>query len=121
MVEAAAAIAGASEEIGGAHVAQVLMPSVAPDAAVDRVPTLAETVWQAESRALLDALHRSENNRARAARILGISQATLYRKLAKHYGSGDTGGEPSSSGPGTRTERNGNGLRGPRGGPASSS
>ncbi len=41
-------------------------------------PTLAEV----EGRHIAQALERAEGNKARAARMLGISRATLYRKLA---------------------------------------
>jgi DNA-binding NtrC family response regulator len=42
---------------------------------------LAEAVRRAERTALLAALERSDGNRSVAARVLGVSRATLYNKL----------------------------------------
>jgi two-component system response regulator AtoC len=42
---------------------------------------LAEAVRKAEKAALLAALKRSAGNRSVAARVLGVSRATLYNKL----------------------------------------
>jgi DNA-binding NtrC family response regulator len=42
-----------------------------------------DTISSAERRAILQALERSGGNRQRAARILGIGVATLYRKLRR--------------------------------------
>ena len=42
---------------------------------------LAEAVRKAEKAALLAALKRSDGNRSVAARVLGVSRATLYNKL----------------------------------------
>jgi DNA-binding NtrC family response regulator len=42
---------------------------------------LAETVRRAERAALLSALKRTDGNRTTAARVLGVSRATLYNKL----------------------------------------
>ena len=56
-------------------------PSVAP------LPTggmggIAEAVAQAEREAILAALRNSLGNKAQAARLLGISRAALYEKIA---------------------------------------
>ena len=39
---------------------------------------------EAESRMIVDALTNNANNRSRAARELGISRVTLYKKLHKY-------------------------------------
>lgn len=88
VVEAAAALAGASDEADASHVVQVLKAPAHLPTVTDPRPTLAELLRQAEMRALLDALREANENRARAAEILGISEATLYRKLAKYRVSG---------------------------------
>jgi DNA-binding NtrC family response regulator len=54
-------------------------PAAAPDA--DRIPTLAET----ERDLILRALRRFDNDKAQAARALGLSPRTMYRRL-KEYG-----------------------------------
>ncbi len=41
-------------------------------------------LFDQERRAILDALERTKGNRAAASRALGISRATLYRKLHEH-------------------------------------
>ncbi|MCW8884379.1 MAG: sigma 54-interacting transcriptional regulator, partial [Motiliproteus sp.] len=51
--------------------------------APDRVPTLAETVSKAETEAIRTALSATANNRSQAAKLLGISRASLYEKLNK--------------------------------------
>jgi transcriptional regulator with PAS, ATPase and Fis domain len=84
VLEAAAAVAGTSKVICGSHITQVLAPFTAILTPIDPAPTFAEALRRAEVAALVDALGRARGNRARAAEILGISDATLYRKLAKH-------------------------------------
>jgi PAS domain S-box-containing protein len=37
-----------------------------------------------ESKALIDALKQASNNRTEAARLLGVSRRTLYRRMARH-------------------------------------
>jgi len=86
VIEAAAALAGTASQLCAEHVLQVLRPSdIRGDVASDDMPTLAQVVSRVEVKVILDALRRAENNRAKAAQILGISEATLYRKLAKYY------------------------------------
>ncbi|ATE62128.1 sigma-54 interaction domain-containing protein [Thauera sinica] len=65
-----------------------VMPSVAVEpawraAAEGRAPAgLAETVAQAERRAIHAAIEACHGNKAKAARMLGISRAALYEKIA---------------------------------------
>jgi DNA-binding NtrC family response regulator len=51
----------------------------APEAGL--VPRLAEVVRRAEAQAIEQALRAAAGNRSRAADLLGIAEATLYRKL----------------------------------------
>jgi two-component system response regulator AtoC len=48
------------------------------------IATLGEELRQTERRALERALQRAKGNRSLAARVLGVSRATLYKKLADH-------------------------------------
>lgn len=84
VMEAAAAIAGTSKAICRSHIVQLLEPSAPAPVPIESAPTFAEALRRAEITALADALSRAQGNRSRAARILGISEATLFRKLAKH-------------------------------------
>lgn len=52
------------------------------DTTVGRVPTLEATLAKAEERAIETALRATGGNRERAAALLNVSSATLYRKLA---------------------------------------
>ena len=83
VIEASAAVAGTEVEIGLLHVLQFLPPAARPPAASDAVPTLAEARERAETRAILEALQRAGGNRERAAKLLRVSEATLYRKLGR--------------------------------------
>lgn len=112
IVEAAAAIAGSSSEVGAPHVSQVLNPTAASNATVDGIPTLAEALNRAESHALVGALRRCDGNRALAARALGISEATLYRKLAKYGISYIPAGRSLATSQRTRVEQVGTHLYG---------
>jgi two-component system response regulator HydG len=82
VVEAAAAVAGSDAEIGILDVVQFLSP-LASAAPGEDIPTLAQVRQAAEQRAILEALGRAGGNRERAAQLLRISPATLYRKLGK--------------------------------------
>ena len=88
VVEGAAAMAGADETVRLAHVLQITVPHLYATAEVVDIPSLAVARKRAELRAILDALGRVDGNRERAAKLLRISQATLYRKL---------GGPPQSA------------------------
>ncbi|HOM13474.1 MAG TPA: sigma 54-interacting transcriptional regulator [Rubrivivax sp.] len=60
-------------------------PSTAPDAAPDAAGTpasLPQAVAELQARCIHDALQRTGGNKLAAARLLGISRATLYQKLA---------------------------------------
>jgi transcriptional regulator with PAS, ATPase and Fis domain len=83
VVEAAAAVATAEEAIGMAHVIQFLPPLAREEGAGDDLPTLAEARARAELRLILEAITRAGGNRGRAAKLLRISEATLYRKLGR--------------------------------------
>ncbi|WP_165855076.1 sigma-54 interaction domain-containing protein [Marinobacter sp. JSM 1782161] len=49
-----------------------------------RIEPLHETVARAERESILKALEAADNNRSQAARLLGISRANLYEKMARH-------------------------------------
>ena len=55
-----------------------------PDAATSGLPTLADL----ERHAILDTIRRTNGDKLKAAKILGIGKTTLYRKL-KEYGIAD--------------------------------
>ena len=64
-----------------------LPPQLSPIAADPRAPETATavlTLKEAERKAVVHALEVADHNVERAARPLGISRATLYRKLKKH-------------------------------------
>lgn len=50
--------------------------------AAGKVVGIAEAVAQAERQAIVDALRNAQGNKAQAARLLGISRAALYEKIA---------------------------------------
>jgi len=83
VVEAAAAVATPEDEIGMMHVMQFLPPVAREENAGDVLPTLAEARARAELRLILEAITRAGGNRGRAAKLLRISEATLYRKLGR--------------------------------------
>jgi sigma-54-specific transcriptional regulator len=82
VVEGAAAVAGNDGMIRLPHVLQFVGPlvSATPE---QGVPSLAQARRSAEQRAILHALGFAGGNRERAAKLLRISQATLYRKLGE--------------------------------------
>jgi two-component system response regulator AtoC len=63
-------------------VAPIERPAEPPPSA--RVLPLTEEVRQAELSALTRALRQTKGNRTLAARVLGVSRATLYKKLGEH-------------------------------------
>ncbi len=54
------------------------------------------TVDEAERRLILKTLESTQNNKTRAAEILGISLKTMHNKL-KEYGSAGAAGSPGGS------------------------
>jgi len=82
VVEGAAAVAGDENEIRLPHVLEFVAPGVQAGGN-GGVPSLAQARRTAEQRAILDALGHAGGNRERAAKLLRISQATLYRKLGE--------------------------------------
>jgi DNA-binding NtrC family response regulator len=89
VVSAAAALAFGRPQIEASHIAQVLRPHPgapvpAPAADPPAEPlTLAQATRQAEERVIRQTLLACGGVREVAAQRLGISPATLYRKLAK--------------------------------------
>lgn len=83
VVEAAAAIS--TRECVGVKEIIEFLPGRASQADVEPedFPTLAETQRRAEREAIRAALRQARGNRDRAATLLGISVATLYRRLAE--------------------------------------
>jgi Nif-specific regulatory protein len=52
------------------------------DVGVERLDTLRLDLW--EERLIREALTRTSNNINEAAKLLGVSRATLYRKLEQY-------------------------------------
>ena len=75
-------MAGAEDEIRLPHVLQ-LLGALAGTTAENGVQSLAQARRSAEQRAILTALGQAGGNREQAAKLLRISQATLYRKLGE--------------------------------------
>jgi two-component system, NtrC family, response regulator HydG len=82
VVFAAAAFAGTSDTLEECHVLEIVRIED-DDRPSDRLPTLAEALQRAASIAIASALSHTRGHRARAAEILGISEASLYRRLAR--------------------------------------
>lgn len=80
VVEAVAAVA--PDGCIDAHHIQEFLPASAPGQAGGTLPTLAEALRMAEMSAIQEALKRAGGNRDRAAALLGVSVATLYRRLS---------------------------------------
>jgi DNA-binding NtrC family response regulator len=90
-----ASLLGDASRIDGARIAQVLretgieqleapLPSALPAAgAPDALRPLAEQVAQLERVAIAAALQACGGNKVAAAKMLGISRATLYERLAE--------------------------------------
>jgi transcriptional regulator with PAS, ATPase and Fis domain len=82
-IETAARLAGDDQVIRLTHVVQLVAPSAEVPSGNGDLLTLAEARRKAEQHAILAALGRAGGNRERAAKLLQISQATLYRKLGE--------------------------------------
>jgi DNA-binding NtrC family response regulator len=81
VVEASAASAGGAETIGYHEVLECLHGTVGATSDSTTKVSLARVRKHAEQSAIADALRQEGGNKQRAARRLGISQATLYRKM----------------------------------------
>jgi transcriptional regulator with PAS, ATPase and Fis domain len=79
VVEGAAAAAGGDDEIRLPHVLQF----VGREGGEEGIQSLAQARHSAEQRAIFNALGHAGGNREQAAKLLRISQATLYRKLGE--------------------------------------
>lgn len=80
VIEASAALA-LGQIIGPKEVRACLETRCPPSPRGARAPTLADAVASAEAEAITDALARADGDRREAARLLGISLTSLYRKL----------------------------------------
>jgi two-component system response regulator HydG len=83
---------GAGPEICVEDLPSNLLYNIPSGASTREIKTLREL----ERRAILQALETTRGDRLRAAKLLGISKTTVYRKL-KEYGLGDASGDLSSS------------------------
>lgn len=81
VVEAAAALAGVEPLVSAQHVREVLSSLADGQAESHEQLSLGEVRRRAERLAIADALRTTSGNRERAAKLLRISEATLYRKL----------------------------------------
>ncbi|MHB8926979.1 MAG: sigma 54-interacting transcriptional regulator [Bacillota bacterium] len=89
---------GTRDVIGTEHLPAHLTAGLDAGAASPRTRELLgyrDAVARAESRAIADALSQAGGNKARAARLLGISRSHLYEKIAE-YGLG--GADPRAPG-----------------------
>ncbi len=77
-----AVILADGEFIGVEHLPQELQPAI-PEAATMSLP-LGRTLDEVEREYLLASLARNAGNKARTAAALGISEKTLYNKLARY-------------------------------------
>lgn len=72
------------------HVPPMVSPADGPSAVVSGdipdhpVGTLAETINEAEKRVIQNALQKTQGNKTKAARLLGISIRSLYNKIDKY-------------------------------------
>jgi hypothetical protein len=83
VVEAAAALAGTSTPVSRQLFAEVMESTGDEVGPAETVPTLAAVRRRAEDRAVAEALRHAAQNRRAAAKLLGISEAKLYRVLAR--------------------------------------
>jgi len=60
------------------------VPAPVPSFSEDALPSLKQLLKETERQAILAALEHTGNNRAEAAKILGIHRTGLYQKMKKH-------------------------------------
>ena len=61
-----------------------LSEKIAAGRHIERIRTLEEVMLAAEREAILESLRLSANNKAAAAKLLGIGRTSLYEKMQKH-------------------------------------
>lgn len=83
-IEGSAALAGSARLIQPQHLKEVLMAPL-DNGGYDAVLTLRETVRRAEIAAVEEAIRRAAGDLETAASMLGVSLATLYRKLPPNW------------------------------------
>jgi two-component system response regulator AtoC len=85
-----------TEEIDETAMAELLVPvgGVVTGPAASAPMSLAQAVAEAERKAIQAALAATNDNKTRAAALLGVSVRTLWYKL-RHLGLGDEGGAPA--------------------------
>jgi len=86
VIEASAVLAARAGRIGAEHVLEALAAWSQEREPLTELPTLAEAVRRTEQEVIRSALRLERGNHERAARRIGISPATLYRKLAASTG-----------------------------------
>lgn len=92
-LERAILLAGSASELGAQHLPPDLLPSRSlPEESLGDDMSLAAV----ERRQVLKVLAHVSGNRARAARALGITRATLYKRL-REYGIGSEATAPASA------------------------
>lgn len=72
-----------SDVLDVCHLAEFVTPTDGAASRKGGMPSLADSVRQAEDRAIAEALRRTQGDREGAARLLGVSAATLYRRIAR--------------------------------------
>jgi transcriptional regulator with PAS, ATPase and Fis domain len=79
-VEGAATLASPEAEISPSHLLQMIQLDLGDAHEFEEGPTLKEILLRAERGAIEEAIRIAGGNRERAAQLLGISPATLYRR-----------------------------------------
>ncbi|MGH9161075.1 MAG: sigma-54 interaction domain-containing protein, partial [Vicinamibacteraceae bacterium] len=72
----------------------IKLADLPPELSADGVPPSRTSMPESERRLLIETLNRTGGNRSVAARLLGVSRATLYRRLAALDESRLTGTDP---------------------------
>lgn len=81
VIRTSAALAAPACRLDADHVGEVLMPPSPSGRALPSLPTLEQARRAAGQQVIRQALARTNGNRKQAAKLLGISTATLYRLL----------------------------------------